>query len=55
MQNTTKALDEQSRHAFMVVVGEHHRNRGYEVHRFGSVSHGVVHHAHCPVAVTRPR
>ncbi|MBO2447958.1 universal stress protein [Actinomadura barringtoniae] len=40
-----------SAHADLVVVG-------YRTHagpHLGSVSHGVIHHAHCPVAVVRPR
>ncbi|URN00906.1 universal stress protein [Actinomadura madurae] len=38
-----------SAHADLVVVGS--RGRSFPL---GSVSHGVIHHAHCPVAVVRP-
>lgn len=46
------ALTEASAHADLVVVG----SRGHSQLRsalLGSISHGVVNHAHCPVAVVR--
>lgn len=43
-------LAQASAEADLVVVGS--RGRSFPL---GSVGHGVVHHAHCPVAVVRPR
>ncbi|TDC85836.1 universal stress protein [Actinomadura sp. 7K507] len=43
------ALAAASAHAALVVVG----SRGRSI-PLGSVSHGVIHHAQCPVAVVRP-
>ncbi|SEG88432.1 Nucleotide-binding universal stress protein, UspA family [Thermomonospora echinospora] len=48
------ALTEASGNADLVVVGARDRH-GLGALRLGSVSHGVIHHAHCPVAVVRPR
>jgi nucleotide-binding universal stress UspA family protein len=49
-----EALSDASRKAALVVVGAHHRH-GLGALLLGSVSHGIIHHAHCPVAVVRPR
>jgi nucleotide-binding universal stress UspA family protein len=46
------ALVEASRAADLVVTGACGGRR--EI-RLGSVSHGRIHHAHCPVAVVRAR
>lgn len=40
--------------AELLVVGNHSRRRRLPA-RLGSVSQGVLHHAHCPVAVVHPR
>lgn len=48
------ALTLASQQADLVVVGSHDR-RGLRALRLGSVSHGIIHHAHCPVAIVRPR
>lgn len=45
-----QTLAQASAEADLVVVGS--RGRSFPL---GSVGHGVVHHAHCPVAVVRPR
>jgi nucleotide-binding universal stress UspA family protein len=54
------ALVEASRTADLVVTGAHgddgrHAGRLGSGGRLGSVCHGVIHHAHCPVAVVRDR
>jgi nucleotide-binding universal stress UspA family protein len=48
------ALVEASYTADLVVTGARGRGGLHEI-RLGSISHGVIHHAHCPVAVVRPR
>ncbi|MFF5262390.1 universal stress protein [Actinomadura viridis] len=49
-------LVEVSSHADLVVVGARRRTGPHlgSVGRLGSVGHGLVHHAHCPVAVVQP-
>jgi nucleotide-binding universal stress UspA family protein len=49
-----EVLRDASRQAALMVVGAHHRHGLGGLH-LGSVSHGVVHHAHCTVAVVRAR
>ncbi|MEW9529543.1 universal stress protein [Microbispora sp. NPDC049125] len=48
------ALSDASRQADLVVVGSRGLGR-VAAAVLGSVGHGVLHHAHCPVAVVRPR
>ncbi|MFG2006830.1 universal stress protein [Spirillospora sp. NPDC048911] len=45
------ALTEISRQVGLLVVGNH--GGGFHLPRLGSVSHGIVHHSHCPVVVAR--
>ncbi|MBO2447952.1 universal stress protein [Actinomadura barringtoniae] len=47
------ALTEASQEADLVVVGTH--GHGWFHFPLGSVSHGILHHSHCPVAVTGAR
>ncbi|MEV4061077.1 universal stress protein [Nonomuraea dietziae] len=49
-QHPVEALTEASKQADLVVVGSHGAN-ALERALLGSVSRGVLHHAHCPVAV----
>lgn len=47
------ALTNPSRNASLLVVGA--QERRWTAPRLGSTSHGVIHHAHCPVAVVPAR
>ena len=53
MEHPVTALAAASRGARLLVVGVHHRH--WDALRLGSVSHGAVHYAGCPVAVVPPR
>ncbi|MFF4622465.1 universal stress protein [Nonomuraea jabiensis] len=53
-EHPVKALMEAARTADLVVVGSHGLS-GFASAVLGSVSHGVLHHVSCPVAVVRPR
>ncbi|MBG6089176.1 universal stress protein [Actinomadura viridis] len=53
-EHPVTALCDASRAADLVVVGAHDHN-WFDVPRLGSVSHGVVHHAECPVVIARAR
>lgn len=48
------ALAEASAQADLVIVGSRKRS-GLDLMNLGSVAHGLVHHANCPVVVVRPR
>ena len=49
-----RALVEESGRAQLVVVGSRGRGNATGL-LLGSVSHGVLHASHCPVAIVRPR
>ncbi|HEU5023495.1 MAG TPA: universal stress protein [Spirillospora sp.] len=49
IEHPVAALTNASRNARLVVTGAHERS--WTAPRLGSISHGAVHHAHCPVAV----
>lgn len=53
-EHPVSALLDASAHADLLVVGSRSRS-GLGAALLGSVSHGVIHHATCPVAVVRPR
>lgn len=53
-EHPVSALVKASASADLVVVGSHGRG-GFAAAVLGSVSHGVLHHVTCPVAVVRPR
>ncbi len=50
--NVVSTLSDMTKEAVMLVVGGQGENAGQQRH-LGSVSQGVLHHAHCPVAVVR--
>ncbi|GAA0265485.1 universal stress protein [Actinomadura nitritigenes] len=49
IEHPVAALTNASRSARLVVTGAHERS--WTAPRLGSISHGAIHHAHCPVAV----
>ena len=49
LEHPVTALSRASQNARLVVVGAH--DRRWNAPRLGSVSHGVIHHANCPVSV----
>ncbi|MEU6040940.1 universal stress protein [Actinomadura sp. NPDC047616] len=53
-EHPVTALCDASREADLLVVGPR-RQGGLAALGLGSVSHGVIHHAHCPVVIARAR
>jgi nucleotide-binding universal stress UspA family protein len=53
-EHPVAALADASHQADLVVVGSH-GHTGLGAFRLGSVGHGIIHHAHSPVAVVRQR
>lgn len=53
-EHPVTALCDASREADLLVVGPRRRG-GLAALGLGSVSHGVIHHAHCPVVIARAR
>ncbi|WP_141576772.1 universal stress protein [Actinomadura sp. WMMA1423] len=53
LEHPVTALSNASRNARLLVVGAH--DRRWSAPRLGSTSHGVIHHAQCPVAVIPSR
>lgn len=53
-EHPVTVLTEASKTSDLLIVGAHGRG-AIGALLLGSVSHGVVHHAHCPVTVVRPR
>jgi nucleotide-binding universal stress UspA family protein len=49
LEHPVTALSHASRNARLLVVGAHQRR--WTAPQLGSISHGVIHHARCPVAV----
>ncbi|MFA1541808.1 universal stress protein [Actinomadura monticuli] len=49
MEHPVTALSNASRNARLLVVGAHQRH--WSAPRLGSIAHGAIHHARCPVAV----
>ncbi|WP_301174936.1 universal stress protein [Actinomadura geliboluensis] len=49
LEHPVTALSNASRNARLLVVGAHQRR--WTAPRLGSIAHGVIHHARCPVAV----
>ncbi|WP_165966193.1 universal stress protein [Actinomadura sp. 7K534] len=49
LDHSVAALSHASRNARLLVVGAHQRH--WAAPRLGSTAHGVIHHAHCPIAV----
>ena len=49
MEHPVTALSHASRNARLLVVGAHQRR--WTAPRLGSITHGIIHHALCPVAV----
>jgi nucleotide-binding universal stress UspA family protein len=53
LEHPVTALSNASRNARLLVVGAH--DRRWTAPQLGSISHGVIHHARCPVAVIPSR